>query len=55
MVLVPPTKADIFLIHGHQNCMDSLTSSIDLLLFIISLQYGQRGKQRVVCYSNFGQ
>lgn len=54
VILVPPQKVDIFLKHGHQNCMDSITSSIDLLLVIIFLWYGQRGRQRVVCHSNLG-
>lgn len=51
----PPKKTDNFLKHGHQNCMDSLTSTIDLPLLILFLQYGQRGKQRADFYSNLGQ
>lgn len=34
--------------------MDSITSSIDLLLVIIFLWYGQRGKQRAICHSSLG-
>lgn len=44
MILVPPKKTDNFLKHRHQNCMDSLTSTIDLLLLILFLLYGQRDK-----------
>lgn len=54
MILAPPKKTDNFLKPSHQNYMDSLTSTIDLLLFFSSSMAKGANKEQF-SHSNPGQ